>query len=220
VTSTMIELGTWPKLLVTGEPVAEAQANEIILRTTAWSIACDDKKWMYLISRVLRVPLTEDYDHLQYGAVQQFQRAHQVLPLAYLNNWRIASSHFGGPWGWCDWDGTIGLNRHSLSGKYPSVDVLTSEWVAIAAAFPYLQLRAQVLPEDPDKRDGTLLAPAAEWRVAAGRVKTDLQPGEPICEPVPFDHRAAVERLLTDPYRDRGVTLDRLRAAVQQLTNA
>lgn len=213
-----IELTRWPRILVVGDPVTEEQANEIILRTTSWIMPCNDKAWLRMISLLTQIPLSEHHGMFDIDAMTKFERRHRVLRLEYLVNWRVASSWIWGPWGWCDWDGTIRLTEHSVGSKNPSVAALTEEWIEIAEAFPYLRLRSQALPCDEDSEEGGYLAPAVEWRVSEGRVETIAEPSELICQPTEPNRALTVVQMMTDPAFQRGVTPQRLSAALAQLS--
>ena len=65
------------------------------------------------------------------------------------------------PKGWCDWEGNIACRNYNI-GKWHTAEEVTEDWLAIAAAFPYLELRAQVIT---DEGEGEI---AAEWAVREG----------------------------------------------------
>lgn len=141
----------WPRLLVVGEPVTERQANEIIIRTTNWSgLFTNDKTWERGVSAVLTKFGHPGLGHHSTGwsdAVVAWQERIGALDLFYLNNNRIMSAWYGGPHGWCDWNGDIGCTTWNI-GKWPSNLEVSEDWRAIAAAFPYLELRAQCVDDE------------------------------------------------------------------------
>ncbi|PWI16039.1 hypothetical protein DI272_19095 [Streptomyces sp. Act143] len=205
-----MELTKWPRLLVTGQPVTEEQANDILIRTAnLWLMHTNDREWTAIVGEVLGM---ENGPHGFWtpdstkAAVERLR----CLDLEWLYTSRIASSWIGGPHGWCNWDGTIGSTNYNI-GKWPDVESVTEEWQQIAAAFPYLDLRAQLVT---DEGSGEL---AAEWTVAAGRAThREPAPGEPlITEPNNLDEFDFLHRLFVGG--ERGVPLPRLRAAVAQV---
>ncbi len=205
----------WPRLLVVGDPVTEAQADEILIRTNEWRTPfSNDKNWLATVENIAaefgrpREPQRTG-NHDTYMAElrehwPQMQAWHDrlgILELAYLGNDRIMSAWIGGPKGWCDWDGTIGCSVFNI-GKWPSDDEVTADWQTIAAAFPFLRLTAQCVDEEGEGRL------AAEWRVEAGRVTYVDEPSEPI-SPV-----SEVDALLPG---ERGVSEVRLRQAFERV---
>lgn len=209
----------WPRLIVVGEPVTEEQANEILIRTCVPSyLRVNDDEWNDAVARTMGFPAGEDWPpHTLQGAERtawftkrwaaQDRRSEElgVIGLEYLFNSRISSTWIGGSHGWCDWDGTIGASVYNI-GKWPSTETVTEEWQSIAAAFPYLRLDAQVVE---DEGDGVI---ADQWHIADG-VAELVEVGEPL--PAPPEPPFFPGVLLRDG--ERGVSIERLRAAVAQV---
>lgn len=215
----MIELTKWPQLQVVGEQVTRAQANEILLRTNQWeyTLSTNDRAWAYDIIDVLELTRSNDRNSFIPATMHSLDDLNQrlgVLDLSYLSNQRISSAWIGGPHGWCDWDGTIYTASYNI-GKWPTVEDVTEDWYTIAEAFPYLNLRAQLLPDEGEQ------PPAVEWTVKNGSVKTNFEPSTQLA--VPGDWTAnertllGMVRGLRSPGRERGVSLDRLREAYVQV---
>lgn len=157
----MSDLTKWPRLLVVGEPVSEAQADEIILRTTCWPyVRCNDPAWNIAVAYTVGLTPPKDYP---YGEEKRLAERTSNPGLNYLYNSRISSSWIGGPHGWCDWDGTIGCDTYNI-GKWPDESTVGDEWARIAAAFPYLRLRAQLVADEG------MGEPILEWEIGQGRV--------------------------------------------------
>jgi hypothetical protein len=174
----------WPTLIVTGKPVTPVAAAEILVRTDDWGWmgAGDDPLrraiqdvaadfgWPRPPERQPMGPEYAEYDRLE--AADEDRRYHDQLDawatrigaidLKFLANRRL----YGGA-GWCRWDGHIGCVR--TIGKYPQDSQLTHELVLIAAAFPFLDLQAQVVDND-----GPVFL-AAEWRIQGGTVTYNQQ---------------------------------------------
>ncbi len=208
-----MELTKWPRLLVTGQTVTEEQANEILIRTSnLWLLHTNDREWTTTVGDVLGV----ENGRLGFWTPESIRAAAEglrCLGLQWLYTSRIASSWIGGPHGWCDWDGTIGCATYNI-GKHPDVESVTEEWQAIAAAFPFLDLRAQLVT---DEGAGHL---AAEWTVSAGRaLYREPEPGDDlVTELRELGQMDFLDRLFIGG--ERGVPLPRLRAAVEQVRAA
>ena len=219
----MTDLTKWPRLLVKGEPVTEQQANEILIRTCQPAyLDGNDRAWNGIVARAMGFPEGDDYPpkaiaedndarmawfRERWAARDRRTAELGIIGLEYLYNCRIASTWIGGPHGWCNWDGTIGCSTHNI-GKWPSVEEVTDEWERIAAAFPYLDLTAQLVT---DEGDGEI---AVEWRVQGGAAEL-CEPGKqirPVGEP-------SFLSVLTFG-GERGVSPQRLEVAVQQVLAA
>jgi len=143
-------------------------------------------------------------------ALRAFEQRYQILNLSYLHNHQIVSSWIGGPHGWCTWDGAIGCAVYNI-GKWPTVEAVTADWKTIAAAFPFLELRAQLINDE-----GEAGFPAVEWRVASGQVELDLEPRELLRPTLSLDDMDIVARVLF-PGAERGVSVERLTEALELL---
>lgn len=208
----------WPRLLVVGDAVTKEQADEILIRTNQWhGLFSNDKEWLAIVRQVANEygrPAELDHAAVNAGAALARMRAMDawekslgILELSYLSNWRIMSCWFGGPYGWCDWDGTIGASTFNI-GKWPSTAEVTEEWQAIATAFPFLNLRAQCLE---DEGAGAV---AGTWTVAGGTVDYVDGPAELITEPTEFEFVP-----MTSAWRERGVEYRRLRQAFRRVAD-
>lgn len=212
----MTDLTKWPRLLVAGEPVTREQANEILIRTDDWSMTSNDLAWKATVESVaaeygMPVEPPPGARSAAYWAANKAWRERMgVLWLEYLGNARIASPWIGGPKGWCDWDGRIGCSMYNV-GKYPSLEHLTSEWENIAAAFPFLKLHAQAVTDEG------LGEVAATWAVMGGRAALV----EPVGRVTPVEHLSVGDIFARlDPGGERGLTLERLREALDQVAKA
>lgn len=210
----MGDLTKWPRLLVLGEPVTREQANEILVRTDDWWMGTNDRAWeqaVYALAAEVGHPGSpyggSVTDH--FPAVMAWQERLGILDLHYLDNRRIASSWIGGPHGWCDWEGKIGCSNYNL-GKWPSVEAVTDDWTAIAAAFPYLTLHAQLVT---DEGEGEV---AATWAVRDGKAAL-VEPVGQILDIPADDVEGMVFGLLYSANRERGVSVNRLQEALAQV---
>jgi hypothetical protein len=169
------DLGKWPRLVVAGESVTPDQAAEIIIRTNGFYYGTNDREWDAALRVVLGLPDDShglDSYHAELAVWDSLGR----IGLSYLSNSRLGSAYIYGPAGWINWDGTVGSSRDNI-GKWPSVTEVLSDWEVIADAFPYLNLQAQLFPEEG-------AAPAAvefivkDGKVAHQKPTLDLQPTE------------------------------------------
>ncbi len=119
--------------------------------------------------------MERDFDSL-YAAIPR----HNVVPLAYLTNSRIATSYVGGSHGWMDWNGTIECGSFNI-GKWPSTSDVLLDLKKIALVWPSLSMRCQLLnhesgyPNDPDLFSG----PVIEFVMKDGDVQA-YRPGAPL----------------------------------------
>lgn len=215
----MTDLTKWPRLLVAGDPVTREQANEILIRTDDWRPAVNDQVWESATKHLAAeygMPIEPTGGGIEalrasWAAMRAWRKRMGVLRLQHLGNARIASSWIGGPHGWCDWDGRIGCSTYNV-GKWPTVEELTSDWEAIAAAFPYLKLHAQAVTAEGE---GEV---AATWAVRDGRAAL-VEPVDLVTPVQQLDEFDMIGRIFGSG-GERGVTLERLREALAQVAKA
>lgn len=145
----------WPGMIIVGDNVTPEQAAEILLRTDEnlpdFQYAGNDKKYAAKVQEIFGpTPSYEDenYDEVFATRLKKYKK----LDLGYLGNSRIISCYVGGPYGWCDWDGTIGSSETNI-GKWPSVAEVAEDWGNIAEAFPFLNLRCQLFTGETCEED-------------------------------------------------------------------
>jgi hypothetical protein len=199
----------WPRLLVAGEPVTPEQADDILLRTWGGHLYSNDAAWLAVAGAVMGIG-SKGFRLLDWKAATECYEALGGLDLHYLHNSRIACAHILGPHGWCDWDGTIGCATYGI-GKWPGPDQVLEDLIAIAAAWPFLHFRVQLVEDDGD---GGL---CGEWCVTGGQAM-ETEPG-PRLEMRDFDEASVVSMFL-NPGRERGVSLERLAAAYARVRAA
>lgn len=152
-------LPKWPALIVTGKPITEEQAEEVIVRTTGWSyLSTNEHRARKNVYEMLRDRFGWEFTYNLYDgdmtdwehdrkAGDDMQEALGLLDIEYLQNARVLSSWIGGPHGWCDWNGSVFTNNYNI-GKWPSVAEVETEWREIAEAFPFLDLRSWLMNEE------------------------------------------------------------------------
>jgi hypothetical protein len=229
-----IDLTKWPLLLVDGQSVTPEQADEILIRTCVPEyLDGNDTAWAATVYEILRWP--RDNWHArpelrgqestrlawlraQWDAQNARREELGIVGLEYLYTSRIASSWFGGPHGWCDWNGRIFSNNYNI-GKWPSSGEITDEWTEIAQMFPFLDLTSQLIT---DEGAGEL---AGEWRVKDGEVTYNADPTERLSMRTDAEAQGEMEKAARDlamwvSTRERGVSEDRLRQAVARVEAA
>ncbi|GGO62987.1 hypothetical protein [Nonomuraea cavernae] len=215
----MTDLTKWPRLLVAGDPVTREQANEILIRTDDWCMTVNDRAWNAAVTSLaaeygmpIEPPFGVDIEvrKASWQAMKAWRKRIGVLQLHYLDNARIGSPWIGGPKGWCDWDGRIGCSTYNI-GKWPTVEELTADWEIIAAAFPFLKLHAQVVTHEGEDEV------AATWAVMGGRAAL-VEPVGKVARIEQLESADIIARL--GPGGERGVTLERLREALEQVAKA
>lgn len=163
-----IDLPKWPALLVVGQSITREQAEHVLLRTEQWygSNARDwDAYWFHeLTARGFLVDMNQGYHFFRCSAHENVERG--CIPLEYLRNSRVSSCWIGGAHGWCDWNGRIFSNNYNI-GKWPSAKEVLEEWETIARAFPFLDLKAQLLSGEIGEED---TVPLIEYHVKDGKV--------------------------------------------------
>ena len=202
----------WSGLLVVGKDITEEQAMEINIRTASLSyLSSNDRAF---VSRVYRDALGFSYDPTDFSqpyseeSYAEFQKCLDslgYLGLEYLSNHNIVSCWVGGPHGWCSWEGKILANTYNI-GKWPEYNEVLDEWIRIAEAFPFLDLRSQLL-NDEICEVGT---PIVEFVIKDGRVDVIENPTRPLgpCKDVDYTR-------MGDVSFERGATLDKIKKAVE-----
>ena len=227
-------LPKWPALLVVGKPVTREQAMEIILRTDDLYFSSNDHSFDVLLNEYFYdIEITDGYYGSYMKAIakklnvaendyrpiwdykEQKNSEIKALNLSYLQNSRIVSSWIGGAHGWCHWDGNIGTSNYNI-GKWPSVEEVYDDWKQIAEAFPFLELTSQLLNGEAGD-DDTTLVPVVEFRIKDGEVEVVI-PTELITESSDIDDSLMIKKF-SDPYSERGCTIEMFREAVDYVKN-
>lgn len=166
----------WPAFLVQGTSVTEVQAVEILFRTSSARLCLNDRKFESFYYDLLGFPDQESLDMAVINAHYEHARALGFLELGYLANSQIASSWIGGPNGWMNWDGQIHCSNKNI-GKWPSVQEVSEDWAKIAKAFPFLDLRCQLLNHEAGYPEGESRV-TVEFVIKDGTV-TVFEPADP-----------------------------------------
>lgn len=169
-----INLKKWCGFLVRGKSVSKNQAAEILIRTDSnqfdFRYAGNSEKNRTELKKYFGYNFKEDEPNCynkQLEIINNLRMQFGVLDLNYLTNSRIVTPFIQGPYGWCDWDGSIGCNSYNV-GRWPSADGLYEEWKLIAECFPFLELRCQILQDEIGIDNPT---PVLEFLVKEGNVE-------------------------------------------------
>ena len=151
-------LPKWPQMIVTGTPVSEMQALEIIRRTDVFfaTFSLDDKQLAAEIMSAIGVPDRPDFTKDMPNRIEAirayaekldcWRNAWGVIRSRYVyNNW-IDGSHALGFNGWCHPDGRIGYAYNI--GAWPYVQSVYHDWVMIAREFPFLELEVTLMNDE------------------------------------------------------------------------
>lgn len=220
-------LGKWPEMVVTGEPVTQEQANDILIRTmhrNYWN-SCNDREWTAAINEVLGfkdVYASKTFEDrmVVWGENSDLMDSLGVLELEYIYNSRVASAYIFGPHGWMNWDGTITGNPSYNVGKWPEETELIEEWERVAEAFPYLNLEIQFFTdrgwtgEDEEEVEPAPLALVLRVKDGVVTVVDDLDTIT-AAAPVPSSSISIPGRFTSGG--ERGVALERFKEAVEQV---
>jgi hypothetical protein len=160
----------WPGLLVEGQDVTPDQAAEILVRTHTWPCFSNNRSEQRKTNALFG--LTDEWSEKNEILLERAG----VLDLEYLGNSMVTSCWLWGLKGWCDWEGRIGCSHFNI-GKWPCNSDVTEDLEAIAAAFPFLEMRVQVLSGEIGEER---IYPTAEWLVSGGQVSGPLTPGPQI----------------------------------------
>lgn len=193
----------WPGLLVLGDPIPEDLALEINLRTWSWS--SNERHYMAEIaSRILGRPVDrwEGFYQNERAAKERIR----ALRTYYLSNAWITSNWVGGPKGWCRPDGQIRTCNYNI-GKWPSAEDVEEGLAEVAAEWPVLRMRVQVLSGETYEPD---LHVTDEWEVEGGRVRA-VTPGTPVLQPEEAPWSLGGSEIGIEP-RKVFATIDRLLA--------
>ena len=210
-----IALPKWSCLVVSGEPVTEEEAAEIIIRTDGLYWIANDTDMVREMYQVLGVEVG-DHGWPVSGALDGIRKELMVIEtIEYLKNQRIISAWVGGPHGWCDWNGTIGCNTFNI-GKYPSIAAVLDEWKQIAHAFSWLTLRSQLFSGAQCEPS---VIPLIEFNIHGGTaVIVDDQPPniEKLATPTNVPQSAMLAVIMSPAgLRERGRTPEDLARAVE-----
>jgi hypothetical protein len=217
-------LPKWPALIVVGKPVTEQQAMVINVMTDRFSFCSNDREFEKQIHEViygvaaswsdLTDELEKKYNTKGFNETWDLKdkmiSKYGPLDLTYLSNSRIVSSWIGGPHGWCNWDGTIGSSNYNI-GKYPSVRDVYEDCVKIAEAFPFLEMKIQLMNQEASEDDKPLEA-VVEYSIKDGIVEM-YEPTEILKTPH-FGSDSMYERF-NNPHAERGCTIEKLKESLK-----
>lgn len=210
-------LPKWPALIVVGGKVTEEQAEEIIIRTTNLEyISTNDHSFANRIYKyIYNLPDSEmdnerhyflsgyfggDWNKATEESDKLYAKIKSIAPeLECLKNEQIVSCFICGPHGWCDWKGNIFTNSYNI-GKWPDCETIYKEWKVIAKAFPFLNLRCQLMSGETCEENVT---PVIEFVIKNGKVR--------VVEPKSTLTVGAIDYSVN--FNERGCSFERFKSA-------
>jgi len=144
-------LPKWSQMIVTGKPVTEEQALEIIRRTDFFFLwgghTGNNEDFEKQAAEIVGMPWQNFGDPSldSMDALVMWQQKWGVIFTEYVTNDWLSSAFACGPHGWCHPNGTIGYADNV--GKWPTVSDILDDWSKLAVEFPFLDLVA-VLTEN------------------------------------------------------------------------
>ncbi len=223
-------LPKWPAITVIGDDVSQVQAAEILIRTDGhmpdFEYATNSRSLNERLSEIFGLPIhrldhsstsvEERFDIMvpHWNAVSRLRKRLKILELEYLSNYQIASSYIGGPHGWVDWYGRVMYSGHNI-GKWPSIETVAKEWVTIAKAFPFLNLRCQLYDRESCEVGAE---PVVTFEVENGKVAA-RKPGKEIIEvdEPDFETMAFQCATMSSMTRESGIPVHLLRDKVLEV---
>jgi len=221
-----IELSKWPRLLVKGDRVTPDQASEIIFRTTDFGylgyLSGNDWDKIEKVYQCLGIELESVFRCLvNKDSLSKFHDSVGSLAdhIGHLANHWVMSAWIGGPHGWVNFDGSIRALHYNI-GKDPCARGVYFEWVKIAKAFPYLNLKCQLVN---DEGEGNI---AIEYIVRNGEVAAYSEPNEELFSKEEIDsaNDLVVESFLSsmgiNQLDEMGVTFEWLEDTFNKIKNS
>jgi hypothetical protein len=156
-------LPKWPQFLITGQSVSVEQAKDIILKTdsffhpTTWGGGGNNKHWNEWAYKELGYDALTNLDKelVARGVTQKSHifdlcddvaKALEQVDTTYLSNSWASCSYIFGPHGWCSPEGNICFVDNI--GKWPSVEEVYKDLLAIHWAFPYVRLTGTLMDRE------------------------------------------------------------------------
>lgn len=167
-------LPKWPQLLITGKNVTATQAKDIIFHTDSFMsgnwYGGNNHEWNEWADAVLgRTELKDIKDfNKQWRIKDKLNEELKFVSTEYLHNDWMSCSYIYGPHGWCSPDGIISYVDNV--GKWPSVEDVYKDLVAIAAAFPYLVMTGTLFDQEHSE-DEVEKKPVITFVIKKGKVK-------------------------------------------------
>lgn len=199
-----VNLNKWPALLVVGDKVTDEQAIEINFRTTSAWWSTNDHEFLDFIAKTIGTT-TRNFMGIDFN--QSIRDAWGHIELEYLANSNIVSAYIGGPHGWCSWDGDVFANSYNI-GKWPTVEEVFNEWKAIAEAFPFLNLRCQLLDGEQCEVDDRPVSAIVEFIVKDGTVEVIIPDRVPMTTVDSDGNVKKFTRMYNSLYREHGTEAD------------
>jgi len=210
-------LPSYPLMIVRGNSISEPQAAEVLIRTQDFSLPTYAGDVRAALFDVVHAPYKRvgPFVEVDGQTRDRLRQEYRCLPLLYLRNQQIVSSHPAGPHGWINWNGTVSCENYNL-GWRPTITEVAQEWKTIATTWPFLSLRCQLFSGELAEMDTAY--PLVEFRVEDGSVTvltkhfTPFRLSEPAADIL---QRQALASVLPPEFREVGRTVKQLQDALQ-----
>lgn len=216
-------LPKWPQLMIVGDRVTESQAKEIIFRTdsflhSVFGDRCSNNTGFEAQYRNRAKLNLERFHHTDlsfksgnWSAITRIDELVKewvgAIELAYIPSRFAASAFVFGPNGFCSPTGEI-FHQYNV-GKWPSVEDVYNDFVAIAEAFPYIKLKAALYDKEHSE-DGPHRAVVC-FEMENGKVTmSDAEWGQSLrdCASEEDDITAIFSHRLYDPMAEFGLPME------------
>ncbi len=227
----------YPLLAFQGERVTTDQAAEILIRCDTFQFGCNEiverevwrslgigprAPWVRKGSNRRRAWKEREWSRLgslEWARMHALKESTGNLWLQELETHRIMDS--GGPYGWCDWDGTI---DHAITiGKWPELEHVREDFETIAREWPFLRMTAQLYEGDTPILDFLVKDGAVTLREATGVLFAPKPRPElgmwPRVEKRPGERLNTYKKRYFEAYKAKmvGIDLDVLRGHIRRL---
>lgn len=158
-------LPKWPQMLVTGAPVTQTQALEIIRRTDSFFSFPHGNDHAFVEEAIRLIGFPEepvgprrngsdakaekeffDAFNMFWKNQSQWREEWGCLGTQYVRNDWVSSCFISGPHGWCHPDGTIGFSDNV--GKWPTVEEVKHDWEILAKEFSFLEVEVTLMDKE------------------------------------------------------------------------
>lgn len=185
VDNARFDFGKWPRIVITGKKVSKTLAKEFIERTDKFWFsplyAGNDHKNIarYMENAgftILENTIKERFPNLSsgqisvlhYNVIEKIKEELNHIDLTYLDSNLACSCYIGGPHGMISPDGEIYYNMNI--GKWPEIDEIKNDLVAIATNFPTLDFKGSLYRVDFNDGEEDFYYTGCSFKVKNGKV--------------------------------------------------
>jgi len=180
-----LSLPKWPQMIVTGIPVTEDQAKDIIFKTDDFLSDFDDyaggnnRTFTKLYQDAAGISeIVKEYSKSFSSSLKRYSELCEYndsireklgfIKTEYVHNDWASSCFAFGPHGWMNPDGNILFNDNV--GKWPSVEDIYNEWKMIAEAFTFLEIAVTLMSGERSEENTN---PIVSFIISNGKVSIE-----------------------------------------------